>query len=274
MNCLAAASLVRSSCREGVRVGDDLAASAWLDAGFQHCAAAVAANGSLIVSLLVAGLTGSVGHCVGMCGPFVLGQVGARLAAAPAAGMSELRRLSGALLLPYHAGRLTTYAALGAAGALIAGRLSALWPLRWLSAVLLFAAAVLLLLQALRLAGLLTFTPPRPHGSWARIIGRVARLFSERPIGWRGYALGVVLGFLPCGLLYAAVAIASATTEPVAAAAGMLAFWAGTVPSLIVVGWIGHFGLRGLRGAMARLTPAIMALNSVALIGLGLRWVA
>jgi len=74
----------------------------------------------------------------------------------------------------------------------------------------------------------------------------------------------------------ASVAVLDQSTplsEASSAAAGMLAFWAGTVPSLIVVGWIGHFGLRGLRGAMARLTPAIMALNSVALIGLALRWV-
>ena len=32
-------------------------------------------GGSLPVSLFLAGLAGSLVHCVGMCGPFVLGQV-------------------------------------------------------------------------------------------------------------------------------------------------------------------------------------------------------
>src|SRR4030095_7428592 len=63
-------------------------------------------------SLLLAGLAGSVVHCVGMCGPFVLGQVMADLDHGPSA-YGEWRRLCGAALLPYHLGRLTTYAALG-----------------------------------------------------------------------------------------------------------------------------------------------------------------
>ena len=59
-------------------------------------------NAPLVLALFMAGLVGSAGHCAGMCGPFVLAQVGAR---------TQLNRLAGSALLPYHLGRGTTYIA-------------------------------------------------------------------------------------------------------------------------------------------------------------------
>jgi hypothetical protein len=102
-------------------------------------------------SLLLAGLAGSVVHCVGMCGPFVLGLVMADHDHGPSA-YGEWRRLSGAALLPYHLGRLTTYAALGS----LAGAATALFAstsvFGWLSGGLLVAAACLMIVQAFGLA--------------------------------------------------------------------------------------------------------------------------
>src|SRR4051812_47429716 len=68
----------------------------------------------LALSLFLAGLSGSAMHCVGMCGPFVLGQVMADAAHVGPGGYGEWRRLAGAALAPYHLGRLTAYAGLGA----------------------------------------------------------------------------------------------------------------------------------------------------------------
>src|SRR5215471_16573077 len=76
----------------------------------------VATSSGLALSLFLAGLGGSAMHCVGMCGPFVLGQVmGDAERIAPGKGYGEWRRLAGAALLPYHLGRMVTYSALGAA---------------------------------------------------------------------------------------------------------------------------------------------------------------
>ena len=80
-----------------------------------HVMAMPQATGSALYgALFLAGLVGSLTHCAGMCGPFVLTQVGAGLETVPAAKMTEWTRLRGALLIPYHLGRFTTYVLLGA----------------------------------------------------------------------------------------------------------------------------------------------------------------
>ncbi len=249
--------------------------AAFLDASLQHCAAVVTTSGGLIGSLFIAGLIGSLSHCTGMCGPFVLAQVAARLESIPATRMHEFQRLRGALLLPYHLGRMTTYAAMGGLAGLVTNRLADLAPLRWLSATLLLTAAAAFVIQGIQRAGIAWIRLPRlAVGPWAAAVSRVARPFAGSPLGWRGYGLGVVLGFIPCGLLYAALAIAAATASPVAGAFGMVALWAGTVPSLFAVGWIGQLGLRSWRAATVVLAPIVMILNGAILAGLALRWVA
>src|ERR1700761_9716643 len=90
----------------------------WLSA---LCAPEAALRGSLLVGLFVAGTAGSVVHCAPMCGGFVLGQVCERMTRLTPEKLSETRRIGNSLLLPYHSGRLTTYAMLGAAAATAAG---------------------------------------------------------------------------------------------------------------------------------------------------------
>ena len=93
-----------------------------VESGLAGCGHLVAGHGGLLASLFLAGLAVSASHCAGMCGPFVLAQVGTRLAAMPLQRATLLTRLSGMALLPYHLGRATTYTALGAvAGGLFGG---------------------------------------------------------------------------------------------------------------------------------------------------------
>jgi sulfite exporter TauE/SafE len=185
----------------------------------------------LFVSLFVAGLAGSAVHCVGMCGPFVLGQVMAGLDRAPAA-YGEWRRLTGAALAPYHLGRLTTYAGLGA----LAGAATALFAstsvFGWLSGGLLVVAACLMIVQALGLA----FGGNSPLTG---VLTRLAAPLSMARSSAARYGLGVVLGFLPCGLLYGALAAAGGTGSPTDGALAMAAFALGTMPALIATGWGG-----------------------------------
>lgn len=219
-----------------------------------HCQVAIRDNAPLILALFMAGVVGSAGHCAGMCGPFVLAQVGAR------AGM---QRLAGAALLPYHLGRATTYITLGVLIAAPIGLLSRVETLRWVPAAMLVAAAALFLMQALR--------------GWNVIGGRMpgflqqARGLFARPFGARGYALGVVLGFLPCGLLYSAVGAAAATADPVAAGAGMLGFVLGTLPMLVAIGLLGHGAAAHWRDLARKAMPVIAAVNAVVLLTMAWR---
>lgn len=247
---------------------------ALIESGLAHCATVAVDNGGLVAALFGAGLLGGVTHCTGMCGPFVLSQVTARQRAVPAQRMRDFHRLTGAMLLPYHLGRATTYMALGAVAALLAGGLVDLAGLRWLSAALLLAAALFFLICALERLGIrLPFRRSGSESWWSRHVGRLARPLFDGPTGLRGYALGVVLGFIPCGLLYGALTAAAASGDPVAGAMAMGAFAAGTMPALVGVGALGSLAARRWRSATARLGPALMIANAALLTVLAWRWI-
>lgn len=262
---------------------EDALLTQFLTNGLAHCRVVATQHGGLLTSLFLAGLIGSASHCVGMCGPFVLAQTVARLEAVPVAQMREWHRLTGAALIPYHAGRMTTYVLLGALASAFLGQVQVFSGLHWLSAALLAIAAVLFAGYALqRLWPALLPRRARPpvvgDGKASPLLGRrlnrlVQPLFA-RPIGWRGYGLGVVLGFLPCGLLWAALAAASAAGDPLTGALAMAAFTAGTLPALLMVALAGHVAGDRFRSAAYRLAPILMLVNAAALSYLAVRSVA
>jgi uncharacterized protein len=240
------------------------------------CTASPAAGG-LMLGLLLAGLAGSAMHCVPMCGPFVLGQVADRMARVPAVRLCELQRVHGGLLLPYHLGRITTYPGLGALAAAMGSTLSRLPWLSRLSGLLLLVAALLFLGQALRrlvpaLHALLPDATAAPPGFVRLIAGLTGRV--DRSTRLSGLLLGLALGFLPCGFLYAALTAASASGGPAAGALAMAAFGLGTVPSLVAVGIAGQAAGRRWQRATASVAPAVMLLNAVLLGVLALRGIA
>jgi sulfite exporter TauE/SafE len=248
-------------------VDSDPAIATLIAAAFTRCQAALATDGGVIAALFAAGLVGGVSHCAGMCGPFVLSQVGARLEAVPAARMGEFHRVTGAALIGYHLGRATTYVALGVAAAFAVGGLAALAGLRWLSAALLAAAALFFAGYAMqRLAPALArrLAPARgsADGWWSVAVAGAARPLFARPVGWRGYVLGVALGFIPCGLLYGAIAAAAAAGDPVSGAVGMAAFALGTVPSLVAVGLIGGLAAMRWRGFVTQVATGLLVVNA------------
>lgn len=165
----------------------------------------------LIAGAGVAGLVGSI-HCIGMCGSFAV-----------ACGSTA----RGSFF--WHAGRLTTYMLLGAlAGAFGQSIPGPDWVAGVVSTVLIFYFAAVL-------AGLL----PEPKFAIPGV-QRAATSLISRPDAGARYLFGLVNGLLPCGLVYATLAVPVALGDPAAGAAAMFLFGLGTVPALATV----TFGLR------------------------------
>ncbi len=234
-----------------------------LSNGYAICRASAIDNGATLFSLFLAGLAGGGAHCIGMCGPFVLTQVTARLEYVPVASMSEFSRLTGAALMPYHFGRMTSYAGLGAIAALLSGGITQATGFKYLAAGLLFLAGLFFLVYAARTLGLGLpgLAPSSKSGVLAGALGNLARPLFGRPLGWRGYVLGLILGFIPCGLLYGALAAASSTADPVAGFLAMVFFALGTVPALLIVGLSGHIVIGRWRGIMTCTAPILLIVN-------------
>jgi sulfite exporter TauE/SafE len=200
-------------------------------------------------AFFAAGLAGGAGHCVAMCGPIV---ASLGLAAAPGQGA-----LHAALrTLPYHLGRVTTYGLLGAAMGLTGTFVNVAGRLAGLSNAVAILAGALMVLFGLGAAGV--------SGPLERVTGRAtARLTAlARSIlggGGRLYPLGLLLGFLPCGLSWTAFLGAAATGGAVPGLLAALAFGAGTVPGLLAAGALAAaFGQRA-RGLLLRLGGLLVA---------------
>jgi len=236
-----------------------------------QCTAAIDQQSSLIIALFFAGLTGGFTHCVGMCSPFVITQVTAQLSQIPANNMRGFHRLKGAALIPYHLGRMTTYAGLGAMSAFLSAHLMALASYQWIAAALLALAACIFLITALKGTKLFQFL--FRNGLFRKLVPNFSVLAPKKltqslfrnPIGLRGYALGIVLGFIPCGLIFAALLAVSAIGKPLDAAIVMIFFTIGTVPALFFVGISSHFLLKGRQKLLHTIARMAMITNSMIL---------
>lgn len=178
------------------------------------------------LALFLVGLLGGT-HCVGMCG----GIVGALSLGAPA-------RWS--MLLAYNAGRIFSYTLAGAiAGALGAASLGfdGLLPVRL---ILYFLANVMLIALGLYLIGVsqaLAFTERAGQQLWRRI-QPLTRRFLPAKTPAQAFPLGLLWGWLPCGLVYSALVSSLSAGSVERGATLMLVFGLGTLPNLLLAGII------------------------------------
>ena len=178
-----------------------------------------------LLGFLVLGFLGGFGHCVGMCTPFVL--LVSRRFSAPEAG----RAAALGAQLWYTAGRVLTYVVLGALAGFVGGVVELAGSLLGVQRAALVLAGLVLVLEAiLGLAG----TGPLASTQGGRLFGRASAALGRRipshPLG-----LGLLLGLLPCGLLYSALIAAVSRGGPAEGALAMLVFGLGTAPALLGV---------------------------------------
>lgn len=186
---------------------------------------------AIISSYITAFLLGlfSTVHCIAMCGSVI----GALTLSLPAEVRESQRRML-PFVFNYNIGRILSY---GIAGMLV-GLLSA--PLTQLNAhwVLRILSVLVMISMGLYLAGWFPkFARAEKLGApvwrWLQPIGQ--KLLPVRSFS-QAFLLGMVWGWLPCGLVYAALAVAATAGDPVKGGLIMLSFGAGTLPAVMGAG--------------------------------------
>ena len=179
-----------------------------------------------MVGMLLAGLVGGTTHCVAMCGPFVLSQTG------------SLSRLSSAALLPYHLGRMTTYLFLTFLTYSVFSLVFVYSDFKiYLAVPMLMTAAILFLVSAFpQISALFPWSVKLNTALPLKFISKIMPKFSNTNSVSSQYMMGILLGFIPCGMIVAALlAIGSMAENIFHALSAMALFSLGTMPALIAV---------------------------------------
>lgn len=226
-----------------------------------QCIHDMAVSHGLVISLFLAGLVGGTTHCAGMCSPFVLAQVG---------GSVKMGKIGSSLLLPYHLGRMTTYVVLAVLVSSVVNLAFVFSGLKSLiAAPLLMLAGVIFLVSAFpRLSAVFPWAARIKVAAPYVFIAKLSSKLINNPGTIKRYGLGVLLGFMPCGLVVSAL-LASATAENILESAlAMGAFTIGTMPALILVAFGGHRFKQRYPSAFVIVNKVAMTVSSLWLFAL------
>ena len=220
---------------------------------------------------LVTGVISSFGHCLGMCGGIV-----AIYSARQPAKSSEIGNKSGLLrriasFLPLHLGRITTYTFFGAVIGLAGSLLNQASGLMGWQGAFSILVGIAMVLVSLSLMGIL---PPIEVAlasltGGSSPMGRMRRLFGKHNF-LSTLALGILWGFLPCGLVFAMLVVAARTQTIWGSALTMLAFGLGTIPTLLGFGLAANLLSPKLRGRLQTFAAVLILLFAVQTILRGL----
>ncbi|MBU0985392.1 MAG: sulfite exporter TauE/SafE family protein [candidate division Zixibacteria bacterium] len=205
---------------------------------------------------LVLGLAGSL-HCIGMCGPIAV--------ALPSAGSSKSALFGGRVV--YNLGRILTYGLLG----IIAGFVGRSIMVAGYQQGLSIALGLLILLAVITPSKYVArLTGAGWHASiFRRLKGVWQRMFQRSSIAAL-FIIGLLNGFLPCGLVYVALAGSINTTDPLTGAAYMVVFGAGTFPIMFAVAVFGNMVGFRVRQYFRRALPVAGVVLAVLFILRGL----
>ena len=184
------------------------------------------------LSVLLIGFLGST-HCIGMCG----GIISTLTISLPKNISSRTTKLMPYLLL-YNVGRITSYAVAGAIAGYLGGRVfsvddtgTAILISRWMTAFFMLGVGLYLLgipqlLAPVERVGVKVWQFIQPVGHHFLPV--------HRPL--HAFGLGLVWGWLPCGLVYSVLMMAIALGDPLKGASIMVVFGAGTLPTVLLIG--------------------------------------
>lgn len=175
---------------------------------------------TILVSALILGLASNF-HCLGMCGPIAM--------------ILPLNRKNYSTMIwgtmQYNVGRITSYITLGAIAGLIGLTVNIFSILQWLS----IAAGIALILFAWRYQ-LVRFIPKMNTGFQPmKYYQKAMRWSVQSQSPFRLFVMGIVNGFLPCGMVYVALITATLGGNISNSMLAMLFFGVGTLPVMMAV---------------------------------------
>ena len=181
----------------------------------------------LLSAALLAGLLGSA-HCLGMCagisGLFAVNSEIASLRAQLPFGLA------------YNVGRVCSYAFLGVIVATFGGVIVKASP--GLAGAIRLLSGAIIILVGLKVAfdsRILNIVEKMGTTLWSRIAPAAKRLVPVNSLP-KAFGLGLVWGWLPCGLVYSVLLIAATSAQPIHGAFVMIVFGIGTVPTMLLTG--------------------------------------
>ncbi len=204
-------------------------------------------------ALFLIGLLGGA-HCIGMCGGIV-----------SALSMGVGSRL--ALHLAYNSGRIISYALAGAIAGALGGASLALADQLPVRIILFTLANLMLAALGLYLMGVtraLTFSERLGQKLWRHVQPLTRQYLPARTIA-QAFPLGLLWGWLPCGLVYSALVTAMTSGSALHGGGMMLAFGLGTLPHLMIA------GLLAVRLKAYAAKPAVRFLAGLLVLAFGLR---
>lgn len=187
-----------------------------------------------LIGFVTLGFLGGFGHCLGMCHPFVL-YISGRFVGD--------KRGYRAMYLPhlkYNIGRTITYGILGALAGIIgnmatlAGKTAGI---QKASAIL--AGAFLIIYAIFAFSGYNLLNKLEKLAKADKVTGFIKKIQPKTP-----FTSGLLLGLLPCGIVYGALIAASASANPFKGAASLVLFGLGTSVAMMTAAFFGNFIMR------------------------------
>lgn len=201
---------------------------------------------TMIWAAFILGITGSL-HCVGMCGPIAL----------LIQGRSKNQYLMNRLT--YHVGRTVTYMAMGA----VVGFLGTLFRFGGMQSVLSLTGGAIIILFLF----LPKMTDVSRLAPFTKVITNIKLKLGSHLRSQKLYAVfltGVLNGFLPCGLVYSALALSLVQLTVLESMMVMGVFGLGTIPALLAFTYSANFFKKWVPFSASKLQR--LALVVVALI--------
>jgi len=208
----------------------------------------------IIISAFMMGFVGSV-HCVGMCGPLAISM--------PFSLFSAVNKWVAIIL--YNLGRVIAYSIIGIFVGIL-GR-----GVNWfgLTQILSLTLGALVVISVVSPTILKVIGIRLPQWINKNQVNALQFLIKKKSVGWM-FLVGVFNGFLPCGLVYMALAAALSANTILGSITFMAFFGLGTIPTMITVIIAGQYLSLTWRMGLRKLVPIVTFIVGTLLILRGL----